>query len=131
MVGAGAFLRWASFGSGIRKKRHPFNGAFSRRGQTAACRYNDPGNGRPAHQLSDTLNQPERLKVQEGERKRKIWFEQIEWSRPSLGTREASRLRNDVGFAKRKWPFKNALKIYMLSITVFKYFLILVTLKVG
>ena len=51
MVGAGAFLRWASFGSGIRKKRHPFNGAFSRRGQTAACRYNDPGNGRPAHQL--------------------------------------------------------------------------------
>ena len=65
------------------------------------------------------------------ERKRKIWFEQIEWSRPSLGTRGASRLRNDVGFAKRKWPFKNALKIYMLSITVFKYFLILVTLKVG
>ena len=61
MVGAGAFLRWASFGSGIRKKRHPFNGAFSRRGQTAACRYNDPGNGRPAHQLWYTR---ERLKVQ-------------------------------------------------------------------
>ena len=86
MVGAGAFLRWASFGSGIRKKRHPFNGAFSRRGQTAACRYNDPGNGRPAHQLSDTLNQPERLKVQawytrRREKERK-WFEQNKGEEP-------------------------------------------------
>ena len=86
MVGAGAFLRWASFGSGIRKKRHPFNGAFSPRGQTAGCRYNDPGNGRPAHQLSDTLNQPERLKVQawytrRREKERK-WFEQNKGEEP-------------------------------------------------